>query len=88
MKTGSRHLTPGKVGSYCIMTYDDTKFYIDNRRVGSKVTIGPQSGADYFHQIKEHLIGDCTIEFRVGELGPVVNSRRRERRAAFRPVSQ
>lgn len=48
------------------MKYDDINFYVNDRRLGRKVLIGSQSGAEFFDQLKEHLTGDRDVVFYVG----------------------
>lgn len=49
------------------MRFDDIHFYINDRRVGPTGIIGAQPDLDLFDQLKQHLLGRCTVKFRVGD---------------------
>jgi len=48
------------------MASKDIQFYINNRRAGATILIGPQPKLDFFEQLEQHLVGDCVITFQVG----------------------
>ncbi|MBM4466000.1 MAG: hypothetical protein FJ014_10695 [Chloroflexi bacterium] len=48
-------------------TSEDIQFFINNERVGRTTIVGPQPNMDFFHQLKEHLKGECIVTFQIGD---------------------
>lgn len=48
------------------MSSENIEFFVNNRKIGSTILVGPQPDLSLFQQNKDFFVGECNIVFQVG----------------------